>query len=128
MLLMQIPALTCNKLSIVSFYRRIFVERAKTRIFDSLTLIVMAVLVGWAIAFFFSELFICKTKFSFVWESKNSIEEDATCLNLTAWDQAFTASDFILDLVVLVLPIHQVIAEKEDHLTGYDRKFAQVLG
>lgn len=105
---MQIPALTFNKLSIVSFYRRIFVERTKSRVFNISTLVVISLLIGWAIAFFLSEFFICKTSFTFIWESKNSIEESATCTDLVAWDQAFTASDFILDFVVLVLPIRQV--------------------
>lgn len=108
MLLMQIPALTFNKLSIVSFYRRIFVQRSKSRLFDILTLIVMIILAAWAVAFFLTELFICKTKFVYIWNSKYSIESSSTCLDLVGWDQAFTSTDFILDLVVLVLPIRQV--------------------
>lgn len=108
MLLMQIPALTFNKLSIVSFYRRLFVQRSRSRFFNVLTLVVMATLVGWAVAFFLTELFICKTEFVYIWESKYSIESSEMCLDMVQWDQAFTASDFILDLVVLALPIRQV--------------------
>lgn len=100
--LVQLPALACVKLSFIFFYRRVFCTGVGN-IFRTITTATNILITVWAIAFEFTFLFICKGHFSAWWTSIQSLDEHCHAeLNL---ELAFSSTDFITDVIVILLPL-----------------------
>lgn len=99
---MQIPSLASVKLSFIFFYRRIFCT-GSNRGFSVITWIMIAIITGWAVSFFFGLIFVCGTHFSAWWTSIQSL--NTYCRATLDMEQAFAISDCITDIIVLALPV-----------------------
>lgn len=97
---LQPLALGFIKLSVLFFYRRI-ISVSKT--FNILSWFMIAVTIGWMIAFFFGLFFDCGTNISDNWGSLATIGENCPFGFLPTI--IYTILDACLDLFVLVLPI-----------------------
>ncbi|TVY83828.1 hypothetical protein LSUE1_G001333 [Lachnellula suecica] len=98
--LVQCLAFGTAKLSVIFFYRRIF----RGSVFNALT-IAMAVIVSiWTVGFFFAILFRCGTKFWALWAPLKFLLTN--CYSSTPMFQAFTISDVITDVMILLIPMY----------------------
>ncbi|KAL9131626.1 MAG: hypothetical protein Q9217_000514 [Psora testacea] len=104
--LMQVLALTFVKLSCMFFYRRVF-RAGGTKIFDAAMFTVVAIIIAWAVSFFFAFLFMCGTHFDYLW---TSLANEAKCARTMMLQNGFAISDVITDLFVLLFPIPLVVA------------------
>lgn len=96
-----------TKASLLFLYKRIFSIDRKTR---ALLTTSIALVFLWTVAFFFSELFQCTTKFWANWGTTHDIQTE--CLETTKIVFAVCLTDFVLDLLVLILPIPLVLRLK----------------
>ncbi|KAK0511778.1 hypothetical protein JMJ35_006351 [Cladonia borealis] len=95
-------ALGFIKLSILSFYRRIFViNRGSTM--DIITKLSMSVILLWTIAFVLLTTFCCGTKFAANWGSIP--EQLQNCPVGSTNKYGLAISDLILDLFIFILPL-----------------------
>ncbi|MCJ1314646.1 hypothetical protein MMC25_008328 [Agyrium rufum] len=117
---MQILAVGFTKLSFVYFYRRIFVTgRTSNTRYGVVTIVAIVMILAWMTSFFFAFIFDCGTQFSAHW---------TVALLRTKCDKGLEAelglaiSDFLTDLIVLVLPIPMVtlviIADEDSEAFG----------
>ena len=102
---MQICALCCIKLSVLFFYRRIFCI-VKTGILHYLTILGIVLVSAWSVAFFFAFLLECGTSIDAHWGS--IIESQSKCNDTFAIELGLAISDFIMDFLLLVLPLPTV--------------------
>lgn len=102
---MQIPALGAVKLSFIFFFRRIFVTGVG-RVFRSVTTIIIVIITAWVVALFVALLVACRGDFAAWWVSVDDL--NTKCIDTLELENAFAISDFILDLIVIILPIPQV--------------------
>jgi hypothetical protein len=96
------------KLSIILYYKRIFVVdkgnwRDKRNAFLNFLFIVILL---WAIAFCFAQFFSCKGNISNAWNTTKSLA--TKCINTRKQAFAFATSDFITDVIILVVPIPMI--------------------
>lgn len=91
-------ALGLIKLSVLFFYRRIFRGRA----FDILNWILITLVVLWTLGFFLVQVFDCRTHFFTNWGPVKDLEK---CLNPFNQLFAYSISDVIIDVFILVLPV-----------------------
>lgn len=103
--ILQVPALGLVKSSFILLYRRVFTKRTAP-VFNMISWLVLAVVVSWALAFFFSLVFMCGTDFSAYWTSTEV--EKARCVDTNALHNAFAISDFLTDLLIVLLPLPMV--------------------
>ncbi|KAL8731128.1 MAG: hypothetical protein Q9181_004427, partial [Wetmoreana brouardii] len=103
--ILQVPALGLVKSSFVLLYRRIF-TKGTAPTFNVVSGAVLALVVSWAVAFFFALVFICGTDFSAYWIS--TTVEKARCVDTNMLHNAFAISDFLTDLVVILLPLPMI--------------------
>ena len=94
------------KLSIVFFYRRVFYSTKGNSIMSIATLILIALSIGWGIAFFFANIFECRTAWGEDWGATETL--NTACINETAMNEGFFFSDFIIDFFIFVLPMYKV--------------------
>lgn len=94
------------KLSIIAFYRRIFVVNKRTT-FDVITRVTGVVIFLWVITFILIIIFPCGYHISDNWGSAASQEAHCLVIGYTSLE-GLAASDFILDVVILALPIPMV--------------------
>ena len=99
---MQVIILGTIKLSVISFYRRIF--RGRTFDYYSKGMIVIAIV--WTIAFFFGSVFECGVHFEYVWSTLLNLVTH--CLDEEKYFKAYAISDVILDALILAMPIPMV--------------------
>ena len=104
---MQILSLCCVKLSFVMFYRRIFCTGQRT-LFSIATVTVSVLIVLWTIIFFFLFVFYCGTNTWAEWTNVIDLEE--YCPHGTDYQMGLAISDFIIDLIVIAMPIPLVRA------------------
>lgn len=102
---MQICALACVKLSFIFFYRRIFCT-GNGKVFSAITIAMIVIIIAWAVSFNIALLFICNGYFAAMWTSIQDL--NAHCGNLLDWQLGYAISDFITDVMVLVLPMPRV--------------------
>lgn len=88
------------KLSVVYFYRRIFVTKSWST-FDTVTKIATIIVVLWTLINFLIQVFSCGTRFKYQWRATFV---DARCLNFLKQLNALMITDFLTDVLVLVLP------------------------
>ncbi|KAF2800435.1 hypothetical protein K505DRAFT_970 [Melanomma pulvis-pyrius CBS 109.77] len=100
--LLQFPALTCTKLSLLFFYRRVFCSpwRAFLRLLFS-AMITLCII--WGLGFYFSMAFICGTHFSAYWTSVKELRTH--CPHLHTQQTWLAISDSIIDGIIFVIPI-----------------------
>ena len=97
--LLQVLVLGTIKLSVLFFYRRIF--RGKT--FDYYSRGMITIVGAWTIAFFFTVLFECGTKFEYLWSTLLNLLTH--CTNDLMYLKAYAISDVITDGLILATPI-----------------------
>ena len=95
-------ALGFIKLSILSFYRRIFVMNRGTTT-DIITKLSMSVVSLWTIAFVLLTTFCCGTKFAANWGSIS--EQLQNCPVGSTNKYGLAVSDLMLDLFIFILPL-----------------------
>ena len=88
------------KLSVLFFYRRIFVARMWST-FDVVTKITAFIVVLWTIGFFLINLFGCGKHLDWGW---GPLDEEDHCVDGLKELEALMISDFITDLLVIALP------------------------
>ncbi|KAI6080727.1 hypothetical protein F4821DRAFT_48967 [Hypoxylon rubiginosum] len=95
-------ALGCTKVSFLFFYRRLFVVNKRSS--NNVFLIGMIMFVFlWMVGFFLTFLFQCRLNFWALWTSPTAIAEH--CTSDTPINLAFTITDLITDVAILVIPI-----------------------
>lgn len=97
----MIPAYGLIKLSVIFFYRRLFVKGTNSR-FDSITKASIVIVILWTIAFFFAHVFACGVYVSNTWGPLIDLKH---CANGDVIANGLFISDFLSDLLVLVLPM-----------------------
>lgn len=113
------------KISIVYFYRRIFVT-AKRGLFDIITTAVNVVLFLWSITFILIIIFPCGKHIYANWGTPASQLAYCEKIGHTS-EEGLTASDLILDVVLLVLPVPSVsICTSRDLSLAIDSLFADL--
>jgi hypothetical protein len=103
--LLMIAAYGCIKLSIVYFYRRLFVAGPRT-VFAIVTNVTVGVIILWTIAMFLVFLFDCGANIWANWTSLAAAE--AYCSIGFTSEEAMAISDLILDFWVMLLPFPMV--------------------
>ena len=100
--LLQVIILGTIKLSVIFFYRRIF----RGRTFDYYSIGMIAVVIVWSIAFFFSVLFECRTHFEYLWSTLLNLVTH--CSDEEKFFKAYAISDVVIDGLILAMPIPMV--------------------
>ena len=91
----------CVKLSIIFFYRRIFVKGTNSK-FDIATKIAIGITLAWTIAFFFLQIFLCGRHIDWNWGPYIDLTH---CVDAFKYDNALFISDLITDVLAICLPI-----------------------
>ena len=91
--------LTLTKASILFFYRRIFTGPTFFRIVWATLVVVLA----WGISFFFTLLFLCTPTNLYVTQGAGS--SGVTCTNEAQVYYSLSISDFLIDFIILAIPI-----------------------
>ena len=89
------------KLSILFFYRRIFVKATAPR-FDIVSKVAIGITALWTIGFFLSQLFGCGRHIDLQW---GPLVDLSRCLGFFRYNDALFISDLVTDLVVICLPV-----------------------
>ncbi|KAI1818235.1 hypothetical protein GGS20DRAFT_581654 [Poronia punctata] len=98
------PPLTCTKLSILFFYRRVFLGKRFALV--TLTLLILSSV--WGVAFFFATLFTCYPV-SYAWTTNEGTPEfDAHCYNPVPMFYGSAVSNMIMDIFILIIPAPMV--------------------
>ena len=84
------------------FYRRIFCAGHRNW-FWYLTIVMLVLISCWTIIFFFLFVFYCGSN---VWAEWSTVMDLATnCPNGPAYQQGLAISDFLMDIMVILLPV-----------------------
>lgn len=103
---MQMITVSFAKLSFIYFYRRIFVTGSSTRnLFGKATIAMAVLIVLWTISFVFAFFFSCGSDITAHWNEK--VLRAKCDKGLTA-EMGLAVSDFLLDVMVFLLPIPMV--------------------
>lgn len=105
MQLLPLASLGFSKLSVLFFYRRIFHVYTKFLIVNTVLLLIVA---GWAISFFFVTLFQCRTP-NTLWTTFEFARHN--CVDTLSFYYSVSITGFITDLAILISPlpvIHQL--------------------
>ena len=97
--------LACAKLSILFFYRRVLCPTTGG-FFHWATLSVIVITTFWGIIFFFCFAFECGNRFYLIWNGPMFINGEV-CLGMSI-EAGLSISDFILDVIILILPIRRI--------------------
>ncbi|CAI6339177.1 unnamed protein product [Periconia digitata] len=106
----SVPTLGLINLSVLTFYRRIFViDRSNLKDFRNAVYFGMMVAITlWTGGFFLSFMFACKGHFTAWWTSAISLITN--CVNTLELVFAYAISDFITDVSIMLLPIPSVMS------------------
>lgn len=105
-LLMEVPELALVKLSMLFFYRRVF-NTGGTPYINWATIVMLGIVSAWAVAYFFTFLFLCGGHPSNYWVSP--VAEKAYCVKTQEVHLSFSISDMILDIFVLLLAFPAIL-------------------
>jgi hypothetical protein len=98
-------SLALSKASILCFYRRIFCPLTKWYDFATLTISFMLVIVVmFGVGITFATIFACGTHVSYWWSSAGAELKDH-CVNTQMLEYAQSVSDFIIDAIIILIPI-----------------------
>ncbi|OJJ70125.1 hypothetical protein ASPBRDRAFT_197826 [Aspergillus brasiliensis CBS 101740] len=100
--IIQILALTCLKLSILWFYRGIFVGR----VFQIASWALISIVAVWGLAFILARIFSCGADVKANFEFPGSMK----CSHSLATYIALAASDVSVDLVILAIPVPLILS------------------
>ncbi|GKZ50677.1 hypothetical protein AbraIFM66951_003941 [Aspergillus brasiliensis] len=100
--ILQILALTCLKLSILWFYRGIFVGR----VFQIASWVLISIVAVWGLAFILARIFSCGADVKANFEFPGSMK----CSHSLATYIALAASDVSVDLVILAIPVPLILS------------------
>ena len=92
------PLYGLMKLSVLFFYRRIFVIDQRWRIFNNS---MIALITIWTLFYLVAELFECRARPSILWTPDAS---RASCINITNLNFSFAITDVLFDIMVVVMP------------------------
>ncbi|KAI0484785.1 hypothetical protein GGR56DRAFT_615469 [Xylariaceae sp. FL0804] len=96
----------CTKLSALFFYRRIFcVKNAVNKWFNRTVIALVVIVVLWLVTYQFLAGFQCGTHFSALWDG----DYIKYCTISDPFLESLSISDFILDVIILCLPIPRVL-------------------
>lgn len=98
---LTVVAYGCIKLSVLFFYRRLFVN-GTSRTFDYITKVAIGIIAAWTLAFFFAEIFFCGVHPERDWGPLIDLK---SCVDGFKYDDGFFISDLITDILVICLPI-----------------------
>ena len=104
--ILQIPALALIKCAAFYFYSRIFCPHRRSTLSYLLWGLISLTTV-WAVAFIIAYVTACGTHPAAAWESQMSYLQ--YCIRSLQFEEAYAISDFILDVIVLILPLPLVI-------------------
>ena len=99
--ILTVIAYGCIKLSVLFFYRRLFVD-GTSRTFDHITKVAIGIIAAWTLTFLFLQVFFCGTHFEEDW---GPLIDLSSCLDGFKYDDGFFISDLITDILVICLPI-----------------------
>ena len=92
-------ALGLLKLSVIFFYRRIF----RGSVFNIISQLTIGIVILWILAFTITIAAACGTHFAANWASLLTLKEE--CVDTFRMLLAYSISDVIVDLVIIVMPI-----------------------
>ena len=98
--LSQMLAIGPTKISMLLLYRRIF--RGST--FNIVTMILIALAVGWTVAFFFSNMFEC-VPIHEAWRNAPGLGGNPHCVDAVPMYLTQVYSDVVIDVLIFVVPI-----------------------
>ena len=98
MVIIEKPAYGFIKLSVLLFYRRIFVTSSTFRLINDIIIVLISC---WALSFFVAEIFLCGTHLKALWDEDSSRGHCASHSLLLLW---FAITDVIGDIAVLAMP------------------------
>lgn len=91
------------KLSIIAFYRRIFVTQ-KNSVFDIVTKIFALVIFLWTMTFILIDIFACGGHVTASWGSLDEQSKYCDTIGYTS-EEGFAVSDLIIDVFVIASPL-----------------------
>ena len=94
------------KTSVLLFYGHVFCFQGHSRYFDTILRLCVLLVVSWTLAFTVAFFFMCRTEFSVIWSTLD--DTIMKCVNTATLTVGFVFSDFIMDVLILVLPIPKV--------------------
>lgn len=97
----MVPAYGFIKLSVMFFYRRVFVKGTNSR-FEQVTKFSIAIVILWTITFFLAEVCKCGAHVPRKW---GPLIEAAHCADGDKIANGLSVTDFLTDFLVLMLPI-----------------------
>ncbi|MCJ1354065.1 MAG: hypothetical protein MMC33_004052 [Icmadophila ericetorum] len=100
MFAMQTLSLAFAKLSVLMFYRRLFVTGAGRDWFDVISLLMLVMCTLWGAGFFLSTIFNCGRHFSDYWKPGQ-----VHCLPYDSRPLGYSISDFLTDFTILCMPM-----------------------
>lgn len=106
------------KLSVLYFYRRIFV--AGMGRFNIVSNVVIAIVVLWTVGFLLVQIFSCGSHFNYNW---GPLVDQLSCVAGLQYLEGLMISDFVTDLLVFFLPFGMVISA-----TFLGRFYATLIG
>jgi hypothetical protein len=104
--ILQIPALASIKIAALFFYRRIFVTSSKQRVLNWITWILIVIIIIWGMGFTGYYIGACDSHILAAWSGYLGFA--TYCLKTELFEQAYAVSDFMLDTMVLVIPLPSV--------------------
>lgn len=107
-LVMSVPTLGAIKLSVLAFYRRIFVieKRNPHNMLNILYIAFIVVIALWIGGYTFAFMFACKVNFSAWWTSAISLITN--CVDTLNLLYSYAITDFITDALIILLPIPKI--------------------
>jgi len=87
-------------------YTNIELGQSCTTSFDYLNWIFIALVLGWTIAFFFAEVFICGADPSMSWSSRDPLRIE--CVDTLVMQTCCAVSSWFLDLAILIEPLFMI--------------------
>jgi hypothetical protein len=103
--ILMIAAYGCIKLSLILFYRRLFVV-IKRSAFEIVCFVQIVLIVMWVLGLILIFLFGCKTKIYLHWAPLSEVQRQ--CGDPLAPEMALVVSDLATDLMILALPMPMV--------------------
>ena len=97
--ILEKPLYGMMKLSVLFFYRRIFIVQERFRVLND---IMIALITAWTVSFFFAEIFICGAHPKVQWSND---PKDKTCDGQTWLNLCFSITDVIGDILVVSMPL-----------------------
>jgi hypothetical protein len=98
-LVIEKPAYALIKLSVLFFYRRIFMIRPYFRYFNTAMIVLISL---WGLGFFWAEVFACGTDFPVQWKERT--QAPAHCTDHGTELFVFAITDLIGDVLIVLMP------------------------